>query len=141
VADDDGFRDEASDTEQYAGDDDARYDDAYEYDEYDEYADDDYLDDAAPPSPIRRFEASAAGVVAAGFMTGLQNALFGKPKEEVQVVADWSGDPPFTDPYVLRLDPDHPEDSIVMVRPWLRDAEASDTSPAPHDRDDHPPRD
>ena len=28
---------------------------------------------------------------------------------------------PFTDPYVLRLDPDHPEDSIVMVRPWLKE--------------------
>lgn len=144
MAEDDGFRDEASDAEEYAGDDDAGYDDgayedAYEYDEFAD--DDDYLDDAAAPSPIRRFEASAAGVVAAGFMTGLQNALFGKPKEEVQVVADWSGDPPFTDPYVLRLDPDHPEDSIVMVRPWLRDAEAREAPPTPHGRDDHAPRD
>ena len=42
-------------------------------------------------------------------------------KEEVAIVQDYSGDPPFTDPFVLRLDPDHPEDSIVMVRPWLRD--------------------
>ena len=28
----------------------------------------------------------------------------------------------FTDPIVLRLDPDHPEDSIVMIRPWLTQA-------------------
>jgi hypothetical protein len=25
----------------------------------------------------------------------------------------------------MRLDPEHPEDSIVMVRPWLRDPPAA----------------
>ena len=34
---------------------------------------------------------------------------------------------------MLRLDPEHPEDSIVMVRPWLRDRkpDAPVGTPAP----------
>ena len=87
--------------------------------EFDDAAFDD--DDHAPATPIQRFEQSAAGAVFAAGLLGLRDVLEGPKKEEVQVVTDWSGDPPFTDPYVLRLDPDHPEDSIVMVRPWLKD--------------------
>jgi len=77
-------------------------------------------EEPAPPTPIRRFEQSAVGVVLSAGMLGLRDVLEGPRDEEVEIVTDWSGDPPFTDPYVLRLDPDHPEDSIVMVRPWLR---------------------
>jgi hypothetical protein len=87
--------------------------------EFDDAAFDD--DEHAPATPIQRFEQSAAGAVFAAGLLGLRDVLEGPKKEEVQVVTDWSGDPPFTDPYVLRLDPDHPEDSIVMVRPWLKD--------------------
>jgi 4'-phosphopantetheinyl transferase len=94
-----------------------------------EYADDvlEAADDApVPPSPVRRFQRSAAGTVVAASMRGIRDVLYGPEKEEVEIVADWSGDKPFTDPYVLRLDPDHPADSIVMVRPWLRDASTED---------------
>jgi hypothetical protein len=106
-------------------------DDDGELDEFDDddFNDDDFDDDDddaafadethAEPSPIRRFERSAAGSVLAAGMLGLRNVFEGPSKEEVQIVQDWNGDKPFTDPYVLRLDPDHPEDSIVMVRPWL----------------------
>jgi hypothetical protein len=87
--------------------------------EFDDAAFDD--DEHAPATPIQRFEQSAAGAVFAAGLLGLRDVLEGPKKEEVQVVTDWSGDPPFTDPYVLRLDPDHPEDSIVMVRPWLKE--------------------
>jgi hypothetical protein len=88
---------------------------------FDEPSPDEFDDDEhAPPTPVQRFEQSAAGAIFAAGLFGLRDALEGPRKEEVQVVTDWSGDPPFTDPYVLRLDPDHPEDSIVMVRPWLR---------------------
>jgi hypothetical protein len=90
-------------------------------DEYDEPSADEFDDDEhAAPRPIQRFQQSAAGTVFAAGMLGLRDALEGPKKEEVQVVTDWAGDPPFTDPFVLRLDPDHPEDSVVMVRPWLR---------------------
>ena len=56
---------------------------------------------------------------AAGLL-GLRD-VFEPPKDdEPAIVEDWSGGEPFKDPYVLRLDPDHPEDSIVLVRPYLK---------------------
>jgi 4'-phosphopantetheinyl transferase len=77
--------------------------------------------------PIDKFRDTAVGSVFAAGLLGLRDALEPK-KEEIAIVQDYSGDPPFTDPFVLRLDPDHPEDSIVMVRPWLRD---ENDEPAP----------
>jgi hypothetical protein len=62
-------------------------------------------------------------VLAAGLL-GLRDVFEPPKKEEIAIVQDYAGDPPFTDPYVLRLDPEHPEDSIIMVRPWLRDRDA-----------------
>jgi hypothetical protein len=101
-------------------------DDVDEFDDED-FDDEDFDDDGrAAPTPIRRFERSAVGTVFSAGLLGLRDVFEGPKKEEVQVVTDWAGDPPFTDPYVLRLDPDHPEDSIVMVRPWLRSARDAD---------------
>jgi 4'-phosphopantetheinyl transferase len=74
--------------------------------------------------PIDKFRDTAVGSVFAAGLLGLRDALEPPKKEEVAIVRDHSGDPPFTDPFVLRLDPDHPEDSIVMVRPWLREPAA-----------------
>jgi len=78
--------------------------------------------------PIDRFRDTAVGSVLAAGLLGLRDALEPPKKEEVAIVQDYAGDPPFKDPFVLRLDPDHPEDSIVMVRPWLRGGNAQ---PAP----------
>ena len=75
----------------------------------------------AEPAPIHKFRATAVGGVLAAGLLGLRDALEPPKDDEPAIVVDWSGAPPFTDPIVLRLDPDHPEDSIVMVRPWLRD--------------------
>jgi hypothetical protein len=66
--------------------------------------------------PIDRFRATATGTVLAAGLLGLATALEGPKDEEVAVVTEYSGDPPFTDPIVLRLDPDAPEDSIVWIR-------------------------
>jgi phosphopantetheinyl transferase (holo-ACP synthase) len=74
--------------------------------------------------PIDKFRETAVGSVLAAGLLGLRDALEPQKLDEVAIVQDYSGDPPFRDPYVLRLDPDHPEDSIVMVRPWLRDRPA-----------------
>jgi hypothetical protein len=98
-------------------------DDADDADIEEPWDDDFENDEHASPTPIQRFERSATGAILSAGLLGLRDVLEGPKKEEVQVVSDWSGDPPFTDPYVLRLDPDHPEDSIVMVRPWLKDHE------------------
>jgi 4'-phosphopantetheinyl transferase len=73
-----------------------------------------------PNRPIDKFRGTAVGSVFAAGLLGLRDALEPAHDEEVAIVQNYSGDPPFTDPIVLRLDPDHPEDSIVMVRPWLR---------------------
>lgn len=80
-------------------------------------------DAARPPDssrPIDKFRDTAVGSVLAAGLLGLRDVLEPPKKEEVAIVQDYAGDPPFTDPFVLRLDPEHPEDSIVMVRPWLR---------------------
>jgi hypothetical protein len=73
----------------------------------------------ATPPPIERFHRSAIGTALAAGMFGLRDVLEPPKDETPAIVEDWAGGEPFADPIVLRLDPDHPEDSIVMVRPWL----------------------
>jgi hypothetical protein len=73
-------------------------------------------DDEDVQRPVDRFRATATGSVLAAGLLGLADALEGPKKEEVAIVTEYSGDPPFTDPIVVRLDPDAPEDSIVWVR-------------------------
>jgi hypothetical protein len=50
-------------------------------------------------------------------MLGLRNAMYGRPDDEIVVVADAGGDPPGseTELHELHLDPDHPERSEVVV--------------------------
>jgi hypothetical protein len=60
----------------------------------------------------RRPGAKALGAA----MIGLRNAMYGVPEDEVVVVADAAGDPPNDDLHDVRLDPDHPERSEVVVR-------------------------
>ncbi|HET9729367.1 MAG TPA: hypothetical protein VFR41_08100 [Acidimicrobiia bacterium] len=86
-------------------------------------------EDEGYQAPIQRLRATAVGSVFAAGLLGLRDALAPVDDEEPAIVTDWSGAPPFTDPIVLRLDPDHPEDSIVMVRPYLRRSSASDDAP------------
>ena len=75
----------------------------------------------ATPAPIERFHQSSIGMVFAAGLLGLRDVIETPKDETPAIVEDWSGGEPFDDPFVMRLDPDHPEDSIVMVRPWLRD--------------------
>jgi 4'-phosphopantetheinyl transferase len=80
----------------------------------------------ASSRPIDKFRDTAVGSVFAAGLMGLRDVLEPQKDEKVAIVADYAGDPPFKDPIVLRLDPDHPEDSIVMVRPWLRNPPADE---------------
>jgi hypothetical protein len=74
------------------------------------------LEGHARPAPIERFRRTGAGAALAAGMLGLLD-VFEPPKDETPaIVEDWAGGAPFDDPIVLRLDPDHPEDSIVMIR-------------------------
>lgn len=74
----------------------------------------------AKPAPIERFHRTSVGTILAAGMFGLRDVLEPPKDETPAIVEDWAGGEPFNDPMVLRLDPDHPEDSIVMIRPWLR---------------------
>jgi hypothetical protein len=73
----------------------------------------------AAPAPIERFRRTSIGTALAAGMLGLRDVLEPPKDETPAIVEDWAGGEPFSDPIVLRLDPDHPEDSIVMVRPGL----------------------
>jgi hypothetical protein len=103
--------------------------------------DEDYTDDDADgddpdavvahaePAPIQRFRRTAIGSALAAGMMGLAD-VFEPPKDETPaIVEQWAGREPFTDPIVLRLDPDHPEDSIVMIRPRPKPEPGADTPP------------
>ncbi len=82
--------------------------------------DDETGEPEATPRPMQRLHKTTPGLMLAAGMIGLRDAMFGPQDEEPAIVEDWSGGEPFNDPYVLRLDPEHPEDSIVMIRPWLK---------------------
>jgi hypothetical protein len=82
------------------------------------------IDGHAEPAPIERFRRSSIGAVLAAGMLGLRDVLEPEKDEKPAIVEDWAGGEPFTERLVLRLDPDHPEDSIVMIRPWVQRGEA-----------------
>jgi 4'-phosphopantetheinyl transferase len=71
--------------------------------------------------PIDRFRGTAVGGVLAAGMLGLRDALEPRKDEEIAIVRDDAGGPPANSPIELELDPEHPEESVVRVRPWLRD--------------------
>jgi hypothetical protein len=73
-------------------------------------------DDESEPTGIHRFRQTASGTVLAAGLLGLAQALEGPRDEEVAIVTEFSGEPPFSDPILMRLDPDAPQDSIVLVR-------------------------
>jgi 4'-phosphopantetheinyl transferase len=74
--------------------------------------------------PIDKFRGTAVGSVLAAGLLGLRDAIEPRKDNEVAIVQDYSGDPPARDPIELELDPEHPEESVVRVRPWLRDPPA-----------------
>lgn len=71
--------------------------------------------DEGPPSWRR---AGMGTQILAAAMTGLAEAIYG-PREKPAVVVDASGDPPGDGALELTLDPDRPEHSVVVIRPWL----------------------
>lgn len=71
---------------------------------------------AREASAGRRRSLGAEMVAAA--MSGLAEAMYG-PREKPAIVVDASGDPPGDGALDVQLDPEHPEHSVVVVRPWL----------------------
>jgi 4'-phosphopantetheinyl transferase len=82
--------------------------------------------------PIDRFRGTAVGGVLAAGMLGLRDVLEPRKDQEIAIVQDDAGGPPPKGPIELELDPEHPEESVVHVRPWLRDPpENAERSDAP----------
>jgi hypothetical protein len=90
--------------------------------------DDDTEADHAPDRPIDRFRRGAVGSVVAAGLLGLRDALEGRPeREEVTIVSEAPEHDPA--PIDVQLDPDHPEQSVVVVRPATPPETRPPTSP------------
>jgi hypothetical protein len=72
-------------------------------------------DDPRPPTPTLRFAQTAVGSMLAASMMGLGNVLGTEHDTRPVIVEDWAGDP-FDDDILMRLDPENPADSIVLLR-------------------------
>ena len=72
---------------------------------------------------IRRM--SANGSVVSAMMLGIRDALeMGKPKQEIVVQRDDSGDPDRPDKtFHLEFDPEDPTNTRATVRPWANDVQ------------------
>jgi hypothetical protein len=76
-------------------------------------------EEPAPGRAVDRFARTTAGLVLSASMLGLRDVLEGPRDDEPAIVQDWAGEPPVPGPLSMRLDPDNPQDSIILVRPWL----------------------
>jgi hypothetical protein len=57
-------------------------------------------------------------------MRGLFEVIYGRIDQPAIVIEASGGDPEEPESLEVTLDPDHPEDSTVVVRPWLMDPDA-----------------
>jgi hypothetical protein len=72
-----------------------------------------------PVTPLAKWRRrTAAGVVLSAVAIGLQEALEGE-REIPSIVQPAPGAPPDDEPIDLYLDPDHPEATVAVIRPWL----------------------
>lgn len=88
-------------------------------------SDDEASDDEASGGPggdPLRFDRwrrrSAAGAMMTGIAFGMQEALERKRKQP-PIVQQVDGDPGPQGPIELQFDPDHPEKTVAVIRPWL----------------------
>lgn len=68
-----------------------------------------------PSSAAPRRERGAVATVMGAAMLGMAEAIYG-PRDEAAEVVQAAGGPPDDDWLDLTLDPDHPEDSVAVVR-------------------------
>jgi hypothetical protein len=80
-------------------------------------------DAPGPRGPSREERPVLPQQLLAAAMKGMYRAIYGGEDDEVVEVAEASGDPPGPEPVELHLDPDHPDESVVIIRPWLMEGE------------------
>ena len=90
---------------------------------------DDDTGDVAPERPVDRFRRGVVGSAVAAGLLGLRDALEGRPdQEEVTVVSE----APARDEHPrldVHLDPDHPWQSVAVIRPAPPNASPPEPSP------------
>lgn len=68
------------------------------------------------PRVVARWRQRPGASLLGAAMLGLRDAIYGRPDDEVVIVADAPGGPPDDDAPVVHLDPEHPERSQVRLR-------------------------
>jgi hypothetical protein len=72
--------------------------------------------DEEPTTVLGRAVRSTGGQLLGQAMAGLSNAIYGEKDDEVVIVAEGTSEPGKDEPFVVHLDPDHPERSSVVFR-------------------------
>jgi hypothetical protein len=84
-------------------------------------AEDQEVRTALPPALEEWRRRSATGAILTGIAFGLRQALE-EPRDDPAIVVEVPGEPPGPpQPMELHMDPDRPEETWVIVRPWLLD--------------------
>lgn len=95
----------------------------------------------ADPAPsgdhgLARWMGPGAGAIVAGIALGLRDVFEPEHRDRIAVEQPAPAPPEEPQRYEVHLDPDVPEDSYAIYRPWMQDApeEEDDASGAPPDR-------
>jgi hypothetical protein len=67
--------------------------------------------------PVDRFRRVAVGRVVAAGLLGLRDALEGRPERDEVAIVSVAPGPGRSSRLDIQLDPDHPESSLVVIRP------------------------
>ncbi len=70
--------------------------------------------DQRPVTAVGRLTHSAGGALLGQAMLALDRAVFGKPDDEVVIVSEGQSEPTGDEPFVVHLDPEHPERSTAV---------------------------
>ncbi len=73
-------------------------------------------DVARPVTALGRLAHSSPGSVLGQAMLGMATAIYGREETKVVIVADGGSQPDEDKPFAVRLDPEHPERSVVVFR-------------------------
>jgi len=73
--------------------------------------------ESPPTTRGARIVESPSGHLLGEAMLGLAHAIYGRQVDEVVIVAAGDSEPGDDEPFIVHLDPDHPERSTVVFRP------------------------
>lgn len=98
------------------------HEDLGEYDDHDDYRDDESADPDRPVMAVERWRRrTASGALATAIAMGLQQVFQPALDRRPAIVLETAGEPySDDDPVVVDFEPDAPEGTTVLLRPWNR---------------------